>query len=682
MRTAFFRYRYVAAAAFLLAAAACSRFHVSQSPHAASVARGLLALGDTAQAVYHLERVDLESQRDPSLFLLVGRFYRETGTIVGRLQSQMVLERGVQLFPDDVRLRMELGKTYYSQTFYADAAKCMTEVLSRDPGLCEAHYYLGLYHYRNWKRVNQYTDDLRSARGHFRTAVDCDPSNVSAVLKHLYCLYALHEKDAAVKYCAEAIERLPDVPELILVRAALSYDDERFKKAAADFDRALGLIDPEEYEAYTDISSLLPYEDRSVYEAASDAKRETIEREFWTEADPDPTTPINERRLEHTYRMFLADLYFSIERSSIRGWETERGATFVKFGWPWSITSTLGDSWKTGRIEFWNYPLRGEIRQFVFVDEFLNGNLRIPIAADSMVAVLRYDSPVSNYEAEATPIPGDISVTTFKNDDLSSAIYIAVSMNADSLKKSADLEKADYFYFRGSLFDDDWTLEKNFADTLWTSEVYVARDSGGQRYKLIRNVEMPFGFYHVACAFQDEFGAAKSLFKAYGNAYRYVGDGLAVSDILLQKDSAPNSPAFVRAGKRLYPNPGRRYNTGERLVVYFEIYNLQAAGQKNNYDVSFHIFESPEEEPSRWRRLGARVAALAGLPAGKKPAISQTFERRGEGFMSREDIAINIDALEAGRYELVVSIDDRLSGENTQSTTVFVKTAAPEAQDG
>jgi hypothetical protein len=109
-------------------------------------------------------------------------------------------------------------------------------------------------------------------------------------------------------------------------------------------------------------------------------------------------------------------------------------------------------------------------------------------------------------------------------------------------------------------------------------------------------------------------------------------------------------------------------------VLYFEIYNLGTFNGHNDYDVSFYIFDLPAETTSRWRTWGRRIATVAGLLGDKNPSISQTIHRRGAGFTSSEDIAINIDSLDEGSYELVVSVEDRISGGKAQSSKVFYKT--------
>jgi GWxTD domain-containing protein len=649
---------------------ACGRPVQTQSKQDAL---GLLAAGDTASAIRRIEKINLKRNRDPALYVLLGSLYRDLGTINGRLLSQRLLERGLSVLPNDPDLLTELGKTYFAQTFYPDAKRCFRAALDADPHRCEAHYYIGLYYYNNWKRANQYTDDLTAARRHLAAAVQCDSTDVPSTIRLAFSLYALDRRSEASDVCQKAIDRFSDAPEFYMLRGAMAFDDKRFDEAASDFLLGIERMDDEIRREYVDLFSLLTYNERFLYKQSHVDKRATIERGYWIDVDPDPTTSINERRLEHVYRVFIADLYYSRYRPPTRGWKTERGATVVKFGWPWHIQSTLAGSQFDGRREEWHYIHNNRLRRFVFVDEYLNGNLRIPIEADSMVVVLRYSPRKSDYKPEAVAIPGTMDVTAFKDDEFSSTFYVSAAVNAAALQEVVDLAKVNHFRFRGVFFDENWNVDKRFEDELWTSQVDAARVGQTVTYYLNRPISLPFDSYRIACAFEDEYSLARTLLKGGGNSIRFAEPGLTVSDVMLQKDKDRTAGSIERNGHRLYPNPSRVYSDGQRLVVYFEIYNLRMTRRRTDFDVTFHIFHAPEDKPSRWRELGRRIAGIAGFDQDRDPAISQTIHRQGGSFTSEEDMSINIDALGNGRYDLVISIDDRISGEHAYSSSIFVK---------
>jgi len=371
--------------------------------------------------------------------------------------------------------------------------------------------------------------------------------------------------------------------------------------------------------------------------------------------------------------MFIADLFFSCHRPPIRGWNTERGAAVVKFGWPWQVESTMGASWDSGRIETWYYLQRGRMRQFVFEDEYFSGNLRIPLRADSMVVVLRFDPRVSSFQTETVAIPGAMDIVAFKNDEFSCTVYISVMIDADKLDEVVDLGKVNHFNFRSAVFDGEWAADSRTADTLWTSDVPVARDGDGTYYFVLRELSLPFDSYHIACTFEDEFELARAMFKGTGDSFRFVDADLVVSDVFFEKDPDRPEISFARNGTSLSPNPGRAYRSGDRLSVYFEVYGLGVSRRTTDYDVTYVIYSAPEEKDSRWARLGRSVVGVVGFGGERDPAISQTIRRQGNQHTAAEQMTINIDALREGRYELVASVYDRTSGELAHSMGVFYK---------
>ena len=108
--------------------------------------------------------------------------------------------------------------------------------------------------------------------------------------------------------------------------------------------------------------------------------------------------------------------------------------------------------------------------------------------------------------------------------------------------------------------------------------------------------------------------------------------------------------------------------------MFFEVYGLGISQRRSDYDVTFHIYENPEKNSSTWSQLGRRIVDLAGFGEDRAPAVSQTFRRRGVTHTTAEEMLIDVDALAAGRYELVISIYDRVIEDTAHVSAVFVKT--------
>ena len=63
------------------------------------------------------------------------------------------------------------------------------------------------------------------------------------------------------------------------------------------------------------------------------------EQVYWRMGDPLYLTEANERHLEHMSRVAYADLRFAEPSVGLRGWNTERGVTYIRYGPPETIAS-------------------------------------------------------------------------------------------------------------------------------------------------------------------------------------------------------------------------------------------------------------------------------------------------------------------------------------------------------
>ncbi|HXV14499.1 MAG TPA: hypothetical protein VEC56_09875, partial [Candidatus Krumholzibacteria bacterium] len=187
---------------------------------------------------------------------------------------------------------------------------------------------------------------------------------------------------------------------------------------------------------------------------------------------------------------------------------------------------------------------------------------------------------------------------------------------------------------------------------------------------------------------EDPFGLSRASGRRDANAQRFVGDGLCLSDVLLVREEAPaRGPgpdgAIERGGRRMRPNVERQYADGERLRTYLEIYSLALAtdggARTSSYDLRYAIFPARTESDPAWVDWGRRAAEWAGFGEDDEAVISQTFRREGRSHDDRETIAIDIDVLDDGRYELLVEVTDRRSGQRAVVHAPFWKETGPVA---
>jgi GWxTD domain-containing protein len=633
-----------------------------------------LARGDTTEALRTLEKTAGNRSAPPETFLLLGRLYRSRGSITDRLRAQGILEDGLRRYPDHPDLLAELGATLYAQTLYGDAERVFRRLLEIDPQRCDALYYLGINAYRKWKRVQSYTDYLGTAEGYLGIAVECDSAMDDAYFKLAFSRCVLSDTARALETCAAYRAAFPTAPEPLLLSGSIAYASADFETCRDRFEEALSLMDDEERTNYTDLSLLLPDGDeRDAYASAPSSDRIETERLYWIADDPDPTTEINERQLEHVYRVFMSGARYESSSPPIDGWDTPRGKALVKFGEPDHIETTLkGLRPMDGRTEIWTYL--GTEQPFVlfFRDEYLNGNDVVPIEDAISAWTIREDPPLTAHLPGAADVPGTLAAVAFRESETEARVYLVYAADADSLDHRLWTWDTARFRARTAVYLADGRPHR-FSSRVFSADSLTRYEEGGApSYVTLEELSLPFGSYRAAFCLEDEHRVTRSIAWADLATARLIGESLVTSDLALCSRPDSDGPSILRGGSALRINPSARYAAGEDLFLYLELYNLELRGGRSRCDLSYSIRRA-EAARGFWDVLkrGAKKLGLGeSLPP---PVISQTFERVGTSGTTAEEIAVGIGSLDPGSYEITVTAVDAATGESASVTGRFVK---------
>jgi GWxTD domain-containing protein len=85
---------------------------------------------------------------------------------------------------------------------------------------------------------------------------------------------------------------------------------------------------------YNDITPLLTPAQKARLRHLDETAKARFTRNFWKDLDPTPTTELNERVLEHWYRVGLSHALYTDERVRMPGWMSGRGQVLVRYGMP------------------------------------------------------------------------------------------------------------------------------------------------------------------------------------------------------------------------------------------------------------------------------------------------------------------------------------------------------------
>ncbi|WP_420455141.1 GWxTD domain-containing protein [Rubrivirga sp.] len=132
----------------------------------------------------------------------------------------------------------------------------------------------------------------------------------------------------------------------------------------ADLDQA---IDQLRYVAKDD-------ELRAIRNAPTPEEQRRLFLSFWDRRDPTPGTNRNEQMEEYYFRVAYANERYS--RFHDRGWNTDRGEIFIRFGEP-DYVEDHPFNYGTRPYQIWSYY--GQGRRFIFVDESGMGDFRLLI---------------------------------------------------------------------------------------------------------------------------------------------------------------------------------------------------------------------------------------------------------------------------------------------------------------
>lgn len=106
-------------------------------------------------------------------------------------------------------------------------------------------------------------------------------------------------------------------------------------------------------------------EDKSIFKKLDINGKRNFLRNFWKEKDPEPATPISERKLQYYQLLDYADKNFSVGMR--QGWRSDLGRVLLIYGRPDEIEQQPSSPGQRA-YQIWHYyELEGGI-QFVFVD--------------------------------------------------------------------------------------------------------------------------------------------------------------------------------------------------------------------------------------------------------------------------------------------------------------------------
>lgn len=426
---------------------------------------------------------------------------------------------------------------------------------------------------------------------------------------------------------SEYVGRLPESIRGHLYLGLIRYMLHKDAAAEESFDRALGLMPPEEALLWLDPRSVVSTDIIQDYHEAGSAEA----LDFWARQDREWSRPGNERKLEHMGRMTYADVIWGREDQAVRGWEVEPGQVLIRYGFPLSEAQ-----FQTDRSRF--HILHYGSRYWLFEDLVKTGK---PIF---------YSPPADAFQGGRSVILNDwtlIAREQFRDNPLVSDLDD--SGRLDMVVLPSVLEDPDGrtvvapLCIRGAAFGRESRVRSFIRPVGATAPVatdstqimsgsscsgtIVVLRTDGQASQVSLEARRE-GFWSVG-RFDVPATGARSVIRA--------------SDLVLahlieesEPESAAPSNVLARNGLWIHPVAEARYDRGQPLYLYAEAYGLDA-------------------------REGDMLSVEAVLVEGNESDVGSSF--LGRVFGRREEAAVSVAFEEAitasamGRYLILETAD-------------------------
>ena len=686
MRTGYLRAIAIALACFFLVD--CTRSgrkeDISRLDKYVGAAQMFFDEGNIDSSLYYLNRC-FEIDRDyPPAHHLMGKVYLYKDGIYYRRLSATSLKTAVRLEDENPEFHYSLGLTLLKQGYLRYALHEFEEAAEYDTTdprplsrIAEINKTIGL-RYDDAKRFER---SIKAASAAAALTGDAEHYYQQAV-----ALYQMRELESSSEVLQDGLELCSDTSvmskSLLLLGANLVgvglydsayviFEDGREVMNVGDMalmDDTRYLMPPKEYARYTD---------ESLY------KQGKMLTEFWGQLDPDPTTVINERKLEHYARFVHAQLTFSVPRKSIAGWRTKRGEMYIRYGRPSSMDYILGsggDSAGSPRW-VWRYGHFVEPVTLVFEDTFLNGDFDFPFpsktwtAADydkdpARIAAMLQDAIPQTfaYSPGSGPLEYFYMPRQFKGSRGKTAVEIFVAIPYVQLQFKREGEKAlAMINWRQVLRYPSWRI----SDSTEARKIYRIRASQIDNPNLSVTDRLSLRGYPDSLMFSISIRDTLSDhigIDSRGMRLRdfYTGK-VEISDIVLARhiETPIEKTKFRRDDLQILSNLDNRYFVGEPVWLYFEIYNLEKGSDGMT---SYTLKQTVTQQ-----RPGGLLASIKSALGGDDLQEVETSYSGGSVYSDENRIlSVHLSELEPGSYTIAIEVIDDVSGHNARESEDIV----------
>ena len=676
----------------------------------------LYAQARDKEAIEQFKRSSKLDKKNPAPHIGVGRAYLRMPK--RRYDARTAFQRADKLAPDDADIQDYIGLTFANnlgkrREYGVDGRRYFRKALELDPQHSNAHYHLGLTYDQSPGR------NYKKAIPHYFNQLLTVPDHAEALDRLVQCLIKTDQYAEGVDMVNQigilpGSEKNPkfEIYRGQLYAVVLQQKENDFSEAYEVYGDMLDRTDLEEKKWFTDLTLVAPADVLTQYEKASEEDQQELRRRFWAERDPDPTTVVNERLVEHYRRVLFARMHFAQAKSP---WD-RRGDIYIRYGEPDSRQTVRGptsdeasyfptgagrvDSIReinrrlryryggNGFTESWVYVRYGV--EIILADRFGNGIYDYPppvvdIREDRfhpevvMTELVNRHSEGYRYDYGGEPMEFLFDVVTYRGSDNQTEVEIDFSIPARQLGYAHDEIGGAMTSFSSQVVLRDYDLYR-VADTalqigpIERPKVKISKKYAKSNVRIASlNMTTSPGRYRIAVAIRDSISRSIGIYKARLAAWNYDNEALNLSDIKLATDITPGarSGPFVRHGFKIIPNPSLQFKRTKPIHLYYELYNLtKDEDERTAYRTDIEITMKRKEMNVVFRffaALGRLIKSEA-----EEESVLLSFEGAGEVSDPPQYTAVDPTDSTPGDYTFRLTITDLHTGQSVVKAKDFV----------
>lgn len=636
----------------------------------------MIVLDDLDSAALVINDLARHEPYDTLVLWRQGLINRDLETVEGRIQSERAFRKLVKINPKNARYHLELAKTLIAQSFEMNGRSELAWAIELDPTNVEA--YLLLTHlYRRPFFVDDDRDRGDSARFVLEQLLRNRPLSDSGLTMLAELCAVRNQLDSAEQAAMRVLETDSTAKQANLVMGYADYRRDRFASAARYFERGLAQMDSTERAGYESILYLIPPQNATRFMVLPPDVRDSLSEAVWFEIDLDPTTAVNERRVEHYARVWLANLLYSDLRYGITGWTTDMGETLIRLGLPDDRYRAKIQSGHSNGVPawYWYYTSTEFPCTLAFVDHMLSGNFRFPFSysdntgssranASKEIAFLNYRQKPQESTVGRERIPIDLFAGVYKfaaGDGLTEVQVV-------TLAPETDLPKIDGAESR--IVVHEWNGKE--VERAQERSKLAALHVVGERESLVgqcTRINLEPGRYRFSVALDQPDGNRFGVVTDTVIVPDFQSKDPALSDIVLgyARSRDGGGPAIVRGDSvRVVPLVDQVFSTQQPLRLYYEIYNLPTDIRSlTRFDVTY-TFQFLKGSETGIKGLMGKI-----FP-GRKESVSYTYREGGRSQTAVRDVELNVSELRPGGYRLTIKIEDLVLGTKVEGRTDLI----------